>query len=87
MLLYMQEPQLAHQKEKPTSKVTLGYEGGAEMGQPCEKSKVSSQSKTFGGYVCEFVEPPPSIFVLAPECRDIETALYDRTSVRLYVRL
>ena len=27
-----------------------------------------------------------SIFVSAPECRDIETALYDRTSVRAYVR-
>ena len=25
-------------------------------------------------------------FVSAPECRDIETALYDRTSVRAYVR-
>ena len=25
------------------------------------------------------------IFVSAPECRDIETALYDRTSVRTYV--
>jgi len=27
------------------------------------------------------------LFVSAPECRDIETALYDRTSVRTYVRL
>ena len=25
------------------------------------------------------------VFVSAPECRDIETALYDRTSVRPYV--
>jgi len=27
------------------------------------------------------------IFVSALECRDIETALYDRTSVRTYERL
>ena len=27
-----------------------------------------------------------TVFVSAPECRDIETALYDRTSVRAYVR-
>jgi len=28
-----------------------------------------------------------ALFVSAPECRDIETALYDRTCVRPYVRL
>jgi len=27
------------------------------------------------------------IFVSAPECRDIETALYNRTSVCLYIHL
>ena len=59
-LLYLQEPQLAHQKEPPVTKVTMGHEGGVEMGQPCQKS--ATQKEAFGGYDYEFVELPPSAF-------------------------
>ena len=58
-LLYLQEPQPAHQKETPIAKVTMGHEGRAEVG---EKSKLTTQKKTFGGYDCEFVESPTSAF-------------------------
>ena len=58
LLLYLQEPQ-----EVVVSKVTLGLKGGAGIGRPYEKS---TQNNTFGGYDCDFVEPPPS--ELQTEC-------------------
>ena len=63
-LLYLQKPQFAHQKGTPVSKLTMGHrhEGGAQMCQPREKSATSTQTKTFGGYDCEFVEAPTSAF-------------------------
>ena len=36
------------------------------MGHPSEKSATSTTKETFGGYDCEFVEPPPSAFQM--EC-------------------
>ena len=60
-LLYLQEPQLAHQ-EPLVSKVTMRHEGRAEMGQPHDKSETPTQKERFGGYDCEFVEPPTSAF-------------------------
>ena len=61
-LQYLQEPQLAHQKEEPITKVTMGHEGGAEMGQTREKSETPIQKERFGGYDCEFVQSPQSAF-------------------------
>ena len=61
-LLYLQEPQLVHQKEAPVSKVMTGHKGRAEMGQRHEQSATSTRNETFGGYDYEFVEPPPSVF-------------------------
>ena len=60
-IVYLQEPQLAHQKEATVSKVRMGHEGGAEVGQHHEKSATSAQ-ETFGGYDYDFIELPPSIF-------------------------
>lgn len=54
-LPYTQEAELAQQKEAPPSNTPLGAEEGAE---PHDRP----QQKTFGGYNCEFVEPPPSVF-------------------------
>ena len=34
----------------------------AEMGQLCAKLKIPGSQETFGGYECEFVELPPSVF-------------------------
>ena len=57
--IHTQERKLAHQNKTPPTKVPQGAEGGAEPhGRP--------QQETFGGYDCEFVEPPPS--VLQTEC-------------------
>ena len=55
LMIHLQEAELAQQKETPPSKVPQGAEGGAEPhGRP--------QQETFGGYDCEFVEPPTSAF-------------------------
>jgi len=40
----------------------MGHEEGAQMGPPCEKSTASTETETFGGYDCEFVETPASAF-------------------------
>ena len=58
-LLFLQEPQLAHQKKAPVSKVTMRQEEKAEMGQG---RATSTQKEKFGGYDCELVEPPTSVF-------------------------
>ena len=56
ILLYTQEAELAQQKETPPTKVPHGAEEGTE---PHGRSQ---QKETFGGYDCEFVEPPPNVF-------------------------
>ena len=63
-LPYLQEQQLAHQKEASVTKVTIrhDYKGRAEVGQRQENSAKSKLKETFGGYNCEFVEPPQSAF-------------------------
>ena len=58
----IQEAQLAHQKGTLVTKVMMGHEGRAEMGHPHENSSTSTRNETFGGYNCEFVEPPPNTF-------------------------
>ena len=53
--MYTQEAGLAQQKKTPPTNTPLGAEGGAEPhGRP--------QQETFGGYNCEFVEPPTKAF-------------------------
>ena len=50
----------AQQKETPPTKAPQKAEGGAEPhGRP-------QQEETFGGYDCEFIDPPPSVFQM--EC-------------------
>ena len=61
-LYTLQEPQTAHQREAPVSNVTVDHDGGAEMSQSREKSKVPAPNESFGGYECEFVKPPTSAF-------------------------
>ena len=52
---HTQEAELAQKKKTPATKTPLGTLGGAgPHGRP--------QKQTFGGYDCEFVEPPPSVF-------------------------
>ena len=82
ILPYQQEPQLAHQKEASITKVMIrhDYKGRLEVDQRHEKSAKSKLKETFGGYDCEFVEPPPSAFQMeCPICHLILREPYQIT--------
>ena len=53
--VHAQEAELAQQKEPPPTNTQLGAVGGAEP-------QSRAQQETFGGYDCEFVEPPSRTF-------------------------
>ena len=55
LYVHTQEAEHAQQKNTSPTNTPLGAEGGAE-------SHGRSQQETFGGYDCEFVKPPQSVF-------------------------
>ena len=59
MYVHTQETGLAQQKKTPPTNTPLGAEGGAVGGA---EPHGRSQQETFGGYDCEFVEPPTKAF-------------------------